>query len=181
MTDEILVQAVRRGDEAAMGRLIDRYARLLWSVAGRVLRGVGSEQDMEECVADVFICLWQGPEKFDPARGSLRSWLSLVARSRAIDRCRAILRRGDLPLDETVLAGEPGLPETLEKEDRQRQLLAAVETLEEEERDILLRRCCWEQKPREIAAALGLPVKTVENRLYRTKQRLRRSLLEQED
>ena len=162
-----------------MGHVIDRYARLLWSVAGRVLKGAGSDQDVEECVADVFITLWQDPGKFDPARGNLRAFLSLTARSRAIDRCRTLLRRGDLPLNEDILAGELGLAESLLAGERKRLLLAAVETLGEEERDILLRRYCREQKPREIALALSLPVKTVENRLYRTKQRLRQ-ILEQE-
>ena len=86
----------------------------------------------------------------------------------------------DLPLDEDILAGELGLVEAVLAGERRERLLAAVETLEEEERDILLRRYWGEQKPREIAAALALPVKTVENRLYRTKQRLRRILTEQE-
>ena len=180
MTDERLIQAIRRGDETAMARVMDRYARLLWRAAGTALGAVGTDQDVEECVADVFIGLWQNPERFDPGRGSLRTWLALTARSRALDRCRAILRRGDLPLDEDILAGELGLAEAVLAGERRERLLAAVETLEDEERDILLRRYWGEQKPREIAAALALPVKTVENRLYRTKQRLRRILTEQE-
>lgn len=90
MRDEAIIRAIQRGDEGAIAGVITRYARLMWSVAGSVLRGVGSDQDVEECVADVFVYLWQHPDKFDPRRGSLRSWLAVVARSQAVDRCRAL-------------------------------------------------------------------------------------------
>ena len=55
-------------------------------------------------------------------------------------------------------------------------LVRAVETLEEPDREILIRRYYREQKPREIAAALGLPVKQVQNRLYRAKRKLRETI-----
>ena len=86
MHDEAIVAAIKSGDETAIHEVILKYSKLLWSIVNSILCHVASDQDVEECVADVFVHLWQNPDKFDPHRGRLKSWLSMVARSRAIDR-----------------------------------------------------------------------------------------------
>ena len=173
-------EAVRLGLEArdaeTISWVMDKYARLLWPIADAVLKNVGSEQDVEECVADAFIHLWEHPEKFDPGRGNLRSYLCILVRSRAIDRYRELMRKSALPLEEAALAQTLGLQDDYLKKEEYRQLLAAVRALKEPDREILVRRYYLEQKPRQIALALGLTVKQVDNRLYHTKRHLRQVL-----
>lgn len=176
MKDETIIEAIRGGDEAAIAHVIAKYSRLLWSIAGAVLKNAASEQDVEECVADVFIYLWQHPENYDPGRGGLKAWLSVMARTKAIDRCRQLSRRDALPLEDALLVPQAGVIEGILAEDARRALAEAVTALGEPEREILLRRYCYDQKPREIALALDMPVKHVENHLYRTKRRLREML-----
>ena len=178
MRDDAVAAAIGRRDEDAMNAVIDKYARLLWPIADAVLKNVGSVQDVEECVADAFIFLWEHPEKFDSGRGTLKSFLCIVARSRAIDRYRELSRRGTLPLEEAVLADTFGMQEALLKEETKRELLAAVNALGEPGREILERRYYYNQKPREIALALGLTVKQVDISLYRSKRSLRAALTE---
>lgn len=173
MKDETIIAAIAVRDGDAIGHVINKYSRLLWPIVSAVLKNVGSEQDVEECVADAFIYLWEHPDKFDPGRGSLKSLLCVVARSRAIDRYRQILRHGALPLEETVISEGLGLQEKLIEEESRRELLAAVQALGEPGREILVRRYYCNQKPREIALALGLTVKQVDNSLYRAKRQLR--------
>ena len=48
--------------EQELEKIINRYSRLLWSVASKVLNGIGNEQDVEACVADVFIDFWRDPD-----------------------------------------------------------------------------------------------------------------------
>lgn len=170
MNDERLIRAIAARDEQAMGRVMEHYSRLLWSVAARVLQGVGTEEDLEECVADVFVFLWMNPEKFDPARGNLKSYLAMVARSRALNRCRQLSRHDAVALEdlppsrepaaEMAVAGDPALHDS-------------IDALREPDREILIRRYYHDEKPREIAAGLALPVKQIENRLYRAKRFLR--------
>ena len=175
MRDEKVIEAIRRGDEEAIGQVMDKYSRLLWSIAGAVLHDA-SPQDVEECVADVFIYLWQNPDKYDPQRGGLKVWLSILARSRALDKYRALSRRNDAPLEEALLAQRAGLADGLLAQEDRKALCRAVQALEEPDREVLLRRYYHEQKPREIALALDMPVKQVENRLYRAKRKLRSML-----
>ena len=93
MNDERMITAIKNRSEAAINEVIKKYSKLLWSVAGAVLNNMGSTQDVEECVADTFIYLWEHPDKYDPQRGKLKTWLSIVARTQAVNRCREISKR----------------------------------------------------------------------------------------
>jgi RNA polymerase sigma-70 factor, ECF subfamily len=83
--DTTLLTLVRRGDEAAMASLYDRYATIVYSVALRVLRHSASA---EEILGEMFIEIWRRPEDLLGVRGSLGAWLAVVARNRAIDALR---------------------------------------------------------------------------------------------
>ena len=92
MSDESLIAAIQKRNETVIHEIITKYSRLLWSVAGAVLNNIGSAQDVEECVADTFIYLWEHPDKYDPRRGKLKTWLSMIARTRALNRYREIAK-----------------------------------------------------------------------------------------
>ena len=74
------------------------------------------------------------------------------------------------------MAGRMGVQEALLQEETRKELIAAVNALADLERDILIRRYYYEQKPRDIAKALDLSVKQVDNYLYRSKQKLRHAV-----
>lgn len=176
MKDEAMIRGIAARDEDVMNEVINKYSRLLWPIASAVLKNAGNVHDVEECIADAFIYLWEHPEKFDPARGKLKSLLCIVVRSRAIDRYRQISRRSTVSLEEVVLTDSFGMQEALLREETRRELLAAVNALGEPGREILVRRYYYDQKPREIALALDMTVKQVDNSLYRSKRLLREKL-----
>lgn len=176
MNDTIAITGIKNRDERVINEVIVKFSKLLWPIVSAVLKNVGTEQDVEECVADVFIDLWVNPDKYDAARGTLKSWLCMVARCKAIDRYRALSRHSTVPLEGAMMAGRMGMQDALLQEETKRELAAAVNALADIEKDILIRRYYYEQKPREIAKALDLPVKQVENHLYRSKQKLRKAI-----
>ena len=176
MTDAQIVASIQNRDETAIVYAMNRYSKLLWSIIGAVLSRAADLQEAEECVADVFVYLWEHPERYDPGRGSLKTWLCLIARSRAVDRYRKLTQRTVLSLDDVQLAEALVSPDAPAQSETRGILASAVCALGEPDREILIRRYCYEQKPKAIALALGLPVKQVENRLYRTKARLRETL-----
>lgn len=175
MNDKKIIAGIIRRDEQIFAFAIQKYSGLLWKIAASVLINAASAQDVEECVADVFIYLWQNPEKYDPDRAKLSSWLSLVARSRAVDRYRRIAGKRELPLEEAAVQSL-GWGMAAEADEEQERLRLCIGRLEENEKELILRRYYYEQKPAEIAVALDLPKKQVENKLYYARQKLKKMM-----
>lgn len=187
--DKKIISAIAAKDEKMLAFAVEKYSRLLWKIAASVLSSAASVWDVEECVADVFIDLWQHPEKYDPDKGKLSSWLALIARTKAIDRYRRIVRRREISLEETVAenlgyaesnAAYEEMEKRLFREERfsVERLRACMEELAEEDRELIVRRYYDDQKPAEIAAALDMKKKQVENRLYSVKQKLKKRMEE---
>ena len=84
-SDEGLIRRMLSGDETALGILYGRYGGLVYSVAKHILGDSGAA---EEVLQDIFHQLWRTASSFDSARGSLSSWLLVMARNRSIDRVR---------------------------------------------------------------------------------------------
>ena len=180
LNDEKIITAIKKRNEATINEIITKYSKLLWSVAEAVLSHVGSVQDVEECVADTFIYLWEHPEKFDHQRGKLKTWLSIVARTQAVNRYREITKRNTLPLEDADFVDQLDVADAVLEVETRQALLAAVNALGEPDREILIRRYYYDQKPKEIALALDMSVKQIDNRLYQTKRRLREMLTRSE-
>lgn len=176
MNDEKVHQAIKNKDEQVMAMIMNKYSKLLWKIAASVLANVGSVQDVEECVADVFIDFWLQPDKYDSGKGKLSSWFSMVARTKSIDRYRQIVRKNEVSIEEEVLVYHSEiLTGVLIKEEAEK-LISCVEKLELLEREVLLRRYYYDQKPKEIAITLNLSRKQVENYLYQTKKKLKKMM-----
>ena len=161
------------GDERALDAAISTYSRLLWSIARAVLRNVGTTEDMEECVEDAFIQLWKSSAALDQSGGSLKSWLCIAVKCRAIDRYRKIVQKSEIALDEQLARCGSGIVDQTWDAVLQRELIAAIHALGEPDREIILRRFYYRQKPKDISLALDLPIRQVENRIFRAKQKLR--------
>jgi RNA polymerase sigma-70 factor (ECF subfamily) len=149
-------------------------------IAGGILKDVGSEEDMEECVAGVYLALWKNPASFDPEKGSLKSYLALLTRSRALDRCRKLARFASEPLEDGLRAPGADLEDGLIERELFGALGGAVRALGEPDREIVIRRWFFGEKPATIAARCALPVREVNGRLYQSKLKLRRLLNKEE-
>src|ERR1039457_3411636 len=97
--DASLLALVQSGGEQAMATLFDRYSRVVYSVALRVLRDPASAEDV---LQEVFMQIWRNPDSFTAARGSLGGWLSIVSRNRSIDTLRR--KRPQADVDDVPLA-----------------------------------------------------------------------------
>ena len=71
-------ERIQNRDEDVYRELIAQHGRLVWAVCGGILKNVGTVQDIEECVADVFIELWKNPGKFNPQKGEIAVFLKVL-------------------------------------------------------------------------------------------------------
>jgi RNA polymerase sigma-70 factor (ECF subfamily) len=170
---EGLLALVAGGDEQAFAEI---YRRIAPAVFGLVVKVVRDPAQAEEVTQEVFVELWRTASRFDPARGTARSWVMTCAHRRAVDRVRSAeraARRDDLagrraqgrPYDEVVEQVETGL-----ERERVRRGLAALTDLQ---REAVVLAYYGGYTHRQIAELLGVPSGTVKTRLRDGLLRLR--------
>ena len=151
-------------NEAAIGELYDRYGRLAYSIAMQMLGDPGKAED---CVQDAFMSVWKSSSTFDPALGSLRSWLVATVRNRAIDIMRAqkrdMGRELDLGFD---ISDDRVNPESEASSSFERRAVrAAIVHLPQEQRKTLELSYFAGFTHTEIAEIMDVPLGTVKSRM----------------
>jgi RNA polymerase sigma-70 factor (ECF subfamily) len=166
-----LLDRVRRGDEQAMGELYDRYSRVVYSVALRVLRDTASAEDV---LQDVFLGLWRKPETFVSARGTLGGWLAVVARNRAIDALRR--KRPSEQVEEVHLASPFDLADEAQRNSMMEKTRIIILRLPYEQRKVLQMAYFDGLTHTEIAEVTGDPLGTIKTRIRSALLSLRKEL-----
>jgi RNA polymerase sigma-70 factor (ECF subfamily) len=158
-----LLHQIAEGDRAALGELYDGYAPVVLAVAYRVL---GSQREAEDLVHDVFLEVWQRAGDYDQQRASVRTWLLLRVRSRALDRMRRSHRAGKAALDVAWLKATEAQLDPAVARDGQR-LHGIVLDLPAEQRAVLELGYFAGYSSAEIARELAIPIGTVKSRMAR--------------
>jgi RNA polymerase sigma-70 factor (ECF subfamily) len=180
--DRELIAQAAAGDERAIGQLYDRYATVLYTVAYRI---TGQRADAEEIVIESFAQAWREAGRFEPGRGSVAGWLTMIARSRALDLVRARARREriiesaaaerpDAPLAMGSWRGDPA--DALERTERRRRIQAALEELSPPQRQAIELAFFEGLSQSEIAERLNEPLGTIKTRVRLGMQKLRAAL-----
>jgi RNA polymerase sigma-70 factor (ECF subfamily) len=161
----LLAARLAAGDHLALAEVFDRLAPAVYSGALRVLGHHAAAQDV---VQDVFVELWSHPGRYDPDAGSLRAYLTMQARHRAVDLIRSELRR--VARQERSSRLEPGQPDVspydqVMASEAAAAVRAAVEKLPESQRRIVELAYFKGLTCREAAKAAGIPEGTAKSRL----------------
>jgi RNA polymerase sigma-70 factor, ECF subfamily len=166
LTDVQLAEHLAAGEVHALELLYDRYGGLAYSVSIRVLGDPGKAEDV---VQDVFLKLWTNADRFDPARGSLRTWLLTAVRNRSIDylRGRGAHERFEKEIPEGVVAAGPGSDPWREVSlAMEREVVRqAVESLPSEQKQAVELAYFGGYSHSEIAELARVPLSTVKGRM----------------
>ena len=169
-SDEALIIGTASGDKEALARLYDRYASSLLALGQRIL---GGRRDAEDLLHDVFVEVWQQAGDYSPARGTVKSWIFLRMRSRAIDRLRLASRK-NVELGEQVLAtATRELAEDPALSPDRAQIRDTLSSLPPDQRAAIELAYFGGLSGAQIAAQLGVPLGTVKTRLALGMSKLR--------
>ena len=158
--DATLLALVQRGDEQAMAALFDRYSKVVYSVALRVLRDPASAEDV---LQEIFMQIWRNPESFVATRGSLGGWLAVVSRNRSIDGLRR--KRPTESVDDIALPSPYNLADEAERNSMMEKARGAIVLLPVEQRKTLEMAFFDGLTHSEIAEMTGDPLGTVKTRI----------------
>lgn len=167
-----LLEAVRRGSQDAPEMLVRQYSAYVVAVVRNRSGGYLSPEDEEELASDVFLALWQQPDRIRP--GALKGWLARVADRRTVDRLRRL--HPSEPLDERLPQGGEAQEETVIRLERVRAVRDFLDRLPQPDREIFRRFYDLNETTDTIAAALSLHPATVRTRLRRGRARLQKEL-----
>jgi RNA polymerase sigma factor (sigma-70 family) len=176
--DEELMRQVSAGSAEALGLLHRRFARLILRVASPTLDRAAAE----DLVQDVFLLVWRNAGRFDPDRGSARSWILQIAHFRLLNELRRRSRQPEIVSDPEGLvlgrlaASDVGAAETVWEQDRRAVLKSALDELPAPQREAVRLAFLDDLTHEQVASALGLPLGTAKTRIRTALLKLRRTL-----
>ena len=164
--DRELAARLMAGDPSALAEVYDRYVGLVYGLARRVL---GDDARAEEVTQEVFVFVWEQPHRFDPSRGSLRSWLGVLAHHRSVDRVRSEVRRarGEArvnPVD-VVTDAHGEVDDELSGAWLADRVREALDQLPPEQREAIVLAYYGGRTYRQVATDLDIPEGTAKSRL----------------
>ena len=174
--DEELADHIRQGDGVAYEVLFERHGGAAFSLAYRMC---GRRALAEDIVQEAFLSLWRG-RGFDPARGSVRSWVLAAVRHRALDSFRHQSAKAGLDVHDDLAPERMVAPEDthgqVQRDADAQQLRGALTSLPGEQRQVIELAYYGGFTHSEIATMLDLPAGTVKGRMRLGLTKLRHSL-----
>lgn len=177
--DDVLLDLIKEGDEAALAKLYRSRCRMVYSLALSVVR---DPSDAEEVTEEVFYRIWKNAGEFDRARGSVLAWITTIARRMAIDRTRSKLYKGRMRevvfnkevtgdgMESLAVDGGPDPAAGAEA----RQVKNALDQLGDSHREVLVLSYYDGLSHSMIAERLNTPLGTVKTRIREAVIKLRR-------
>jgi RNA polymerase sigma factor (sigma-70 family) len=177
LSDEALVALVARSDEVALAELYDRFGRVAYGLARRILR---DDALAEDAVQEGFLAAWRSAPRFVPERAQASTWLLTLVHRRAVDLVRREERRRTEMLDEQAEAAEGASDEAVWLRFERERVQTALARLPDQQREALELAYYGGFTQSELAERLGQPLGTIKSRMFTGLSRLRELLTEPE-
>jgi RNA polymerase sigma-70 factor, ECF subfamily len=177
VSDAQLVISIARFSEVALAEVYRRHGGAVFGLARRVLSNESEAQDVTQ---DVFLRLWNHPDRFDAARGSLRSFLLTQSHGKAVDAIRSLNARRSREVRDGQLTAAAAYDMNNEAWDLalSDQVTRALDALPDHERRVIELAYFEGQTYVEVARTLGQPEGTVKSQIRKGMQRMRSALVE---
>lgn len=169
-------------DEKYIDKIYDEYFTKVYFYVKRILAGVGTNEDIEECVSDVFLDLWKNWSKYDNSRGSLQAYIYVKTKTVALNYRKRLNVYGDKYKQEIIENNSIAEKTILNTEEmvidniNEKRILRAIDNFKEPNRSYFYLRYFMNYDIKSIANIHNTTVSAVENRLYRCRIALKKIL-----
>lgn len=182
MSDKELTALLRDNPSAGLSELLCLYSGYVYAVVRSKLFKVASAEDIEECASDVFAVFYRQLAKLDLSKGSIKSYLMVIAKRKAIYIYRSLAAKHvqlediDDEFFANTLCSEDDITEALEEADERKALIKAVNGLGEPDATIIYRRYYLGESVEETARRLHMSESSVVKHTRKSLEKLRVSL-----
>ena len=171
-----LVRGIKNKDSAAYEYMIGKYAKTIYCLAYNILSKSHSKEDIEECVADVFFDAWIKIAGFDEQRANFRTWLLILTKYEALTYRRKKGLSHVVNIDEVDLKDDINLEKLVLLRQDQEQVMEIINSFQETDREIFIRRFFLGEKINDLAKAFNLSRAAIDNRLLRGRKIIKEGL-----
>lgn len=168
--DDKILRLLSEDPEAGMSLLMEQYMGLLWSACRLYLN---NPEDIRECVQETFLDFYEHRGRFQAGKGTIKAYLYVIAKRKAMKTAGRSQADAWLPLDEAMTGGQDSEEALLDRN----MLEQALNKLKEQDSRIIRMKYYEGMTCQEIAHAMGLPLETVKKRQQRSLKKLRRILV----
>lgn len=174
MIENKIVDLLRCRDQKGMTEFLIHYTPLIKYIVSPILN---NDCDIDECVSEVAMRVWDKIGQYDESRGNFKTWLTAISRNTALNKIRQnhdFFTENDI--SDEAPSPDPSPEALLLREEALRDLRGVIKKLSKKEVILIYRRYYYMQSVRQIASELGTTERAVEGRLYRIKKRIKNLL-----
>ncbi len=171
MQEAEILDLLRSHDEQGIEELLTHYGPLMRYIIKPILRDI---HDVEDCLSETAMRIWEKFDTYDEDRGSFAAWVTAITRNTALNMIRKKNRQQTDEIGEEHESPDETPEEMILREERQKELMRALEFLTQKERNLFYRKYYYLQSTAKIAAEMGMTKRSVEGKLYRIKKKLRK-------
>ncbi|MEG2892830.1 MAG: sigma-70 family RNA polymerase sigma factor [Clostridium sp.] len=174
-----LIREIKNRNEKALDYLYDTYLGLAYKIVKNSLTDIGSNEDVEECVSDVFLNVWNNISCYDETLSSFKNWFGAVCKHRAIDYRRRLNKAPNLvEIDNYNIEEDIGLEDRVMLSQDINTLKDIIGKMGKVDRNIFIKKYILNEKVKDISEELGLTRGAIDNRLSRGRKLIKTKWLE---
>lgn len=171
-----LVQGIKDKDPVAYEYMISKYTKMIYCLAHNILSGSHSKEDIEECVADVFLDAWIKIAEFDEEKANFRTWLLMLTKYKALTYRRKKRLSNVVNIEDIEIKDDINLEKQVFLRQDQEQVMRTINSFPKTNREIFIRRFFLGEQISDLAQAYNLSRAAIDNRLLRGRKIIKEAL-----
>lgn len=186
MKDQKIIDLIIEENEEGFIKLANKYEKLLFYIAKGILGN--RTEDIEECINDTYLKLWNNIEKYDSDRASLKTYLKIIVRNTAINKLRDLGRHENNKISNDItevakfyIDNNQSVEKQVFSKESMKTLNTLIKELKAKDQEIIIRKYFYLQSSKHIAKAMKMTVSAVDSRTSRTRKNLQKEFKKEEE
>ncbi|KAJ51022.1 RNA polymerase sigma-70 factor (ECF subfamily) [Clostridium tetanomorphum] len=176
---ENFIIKLKENNKDALQYIIDNFTPLIFTICKSIIGEYGTLEDVEECVSDIFIFLWNNKHNYSEEKSSFKTWISVIAKYKSIDFKRKLIKKLNFETNfqESSFIYKNDVEDELMSKELNNKIILLVNSLKTLDKQLFIKRYFLNQTIEDIAKEFNLTRQAVDNRLYRTRKILKKNLV----